>query len=82
MRARSSRAFAQPASSRIGAGTLQSYVSHLRRALAPGRGQGQAPAVLVSEAPGYVLRLAPVPLYNRYRDVYDAVRSLKRTLDA
>jgi len=29
-----------------------------------------------------VLRLAPVPLYNRYRDVYDAVRSLKRTLDA
>ena len=29
-----------------------------------------------------VLRLAPVPLYNRYRDVYDAVRALKRTLDA
>ena len=26
-----------------------------------------------------VLRLAPVPLYNRYRDVYDAVRALKRT---
>jgi len=29
-----------------------------------------------------VLRLAPVPLYNRYRDVYDAVTALKRTLDA
>jgi kynureninase len=29
-----------------------------------------------------VLRLAPVPLYNRFRDVYDAVRALKRTLDA
>jgi kynureninase len=29
-----------------------------------------------------VLRLAPVPLYNRYRDVYDAVAALKRTLDA
>lgn len=29
-----------------------------------------------------VLRLAPVPLYNRYRDVYAAVRALERTLDA
>ncbi|HVY64581.1 MAG TPA: kynureninase [Gammaproteobacteria bacterium] len=29
-----------------------------------------------------VLRLAPVPLYNRYRDVYAAVATLKRTLDA
>jgi kynureninase len=29
-----------------------------------------------------VLRLAPVPLYNRFRDVFAAVRALKRTLDA
>jgi kynureninase len=29
-----------------------------------------------------VLRLAPVPLYNRYRDVYAAVRALRRTLDS
>jgi kynureninase len=29
-----------------------------------------------------VLRLAPVPLYNRYRDVYGAVLALRRTLDA
>ncbi len=29
-----------------------------------------------------VLRLAPVPLYNRFRDVYDTVRALRRTLDA
>ena len=29
-----------------------------------------------------VLRLAPVPLYNRFRDVYGAVQALKRTLDA
>jgi kynureninase len=29
-----------------------------------------------------VLRLAPAPLYNRYRDVYGAVQALKRTLDA
>jgi kynureninase len=28
-----------------------------------------------------VLRLAPVPLYNRYRDVYAAVQALRRTLD-
>lgn len=29
-----------------------------------------------------VLRLAPVPLYNRYRDVYAAVQALRRSLDA
>jgi kynureninase len=29
-----------------------------------------------------VLRLAPVPLYNRFRDVYTAVRTLRRELDA
>ncbi len=29
-----------------------------------------------------VLRLAPAPLYNRYRDVYAAVQALRRTLDA
>jgi kynureninase len=29
-----------------------------------------------------VLRIAPMPLYNRYRDVYAAVRALKRALDA
>lgn len=39
-------------------GTLQSYVSRLRRALEPDRGPGAAPQVLVSEAPGYVLRMA------------------------
>jgi kynureninase len=29
-----------------------------------------------------VLRLAPAPLYNRFRDVYAAVQALRRTLDA
>jgi iron complex outermembrane receptor protein len=29
-----------------------------------------------------VLRLAPVPLYNRYRDVYGAVQALRRTLES
>jgi DNA-binding SARP family transcriptional activator len=38
-------------------GTLQSYVSRLRRAVEPVRGSGVAPQVLVSEAPGYVLRV-------------------------
>ncbi len=38
-------------------GTLQSYVSRLRRALEPERAAGAAPQILVSEAPGYVLRL-------------------------
>ena len=28
-----------------------------------------------------ILRLAPVPLYNSYRDVYEAVRALERALD-
>jgi len=38
-------------------GTLQSYVSRLRRALETERGAGTSPRVLVSEAPGYVLRI-------------------------
>jgi DNA-binding SARP family transcriptional activator len=40
-------------------GTLQSYVSRLRRVLEPAREAGGAPSVLVSEAPGYVLRVDP-----------------------
>ena len=38
-------------------GTLQSYVSRLRRAVEPARAAGAAPQVLVSEAPGYVLHV-------------------------
>src|SRR5690606_34054305 len=38
-------------------GTLQSYVSRLRRALEPECAAGAVPQVLVSEAPGYALRL-------------------------
>ena len=40
-------------------GALQSYVSRLRRVLEPGRPAGAASTVLVSEAPGYVLRMSP-----------------------
>src|SRR4051794_10192451 len=37
-------------------GTLQAYVSHLRRVLEPDRGPREAPAVLLTCAPGYLLR--------------------------
>ncbi|MGY1605342.1 BTAD domain-containing putative transcriptional regulator [Geodermatophilus sp. SYSU D00815] len=38
-------------------GTLQAYVSHLRRVLEPDRGPREAPSVLLTRAPGYLLRL-------------------------
>ncbi len=38
-------------------GSLQSYVSRLRRVLEPDRAAGRPATVLVSEAPGYVLRI-------------------------
>ncbi len=37
-------------------GTLQAYVSHLRRVLEPGRGPREAPTVLVTRPPGYLIR--------------------------
>jgi len=43
-------------------GALQVYVSHLRRALEPNRAPGQAPVILVTRAPGYVLHLDPASL--------------------
>jgi DNA-binding SARP family transcriptional activator len=36
-------------------GTLQAYVSHLRRALEPDRGPREAPSVLLTRPPGYLL---------------------------
>ncbi|SOC47951.1 Transcriptional regulatory protein, C terminal [Blastococcus aggregatus] len=36
-------------------GTLQAYVSHLRRVLEPDRGPREAPTVLVTRSPGYLL---------------------------
>ena len=57
-------------------GALQAYVSHLRRALEPGR-QPRTPAtVLVSEPPGYAVRL-PVDAVDAWR--FEAmVRSRRR----
>lgn len=40
-------------------GTLQAYVSNLRRILEPQRPRREAPRVLVTRSPGYVLDVAP-----------------------
>ena len=37
-------------------GTLQAYVSHLRRVLEPDRGPREAPTVLITRPPGYLVR--------------------------
>ena len=42
----------------------------------------RAAGVVADWRPPNVLRLAPVPLYNRFRDVHAAVHALRRTLDA
>ncbi len=41
------------------AGTLQAYVSNLRKVLEPARPSGEAPSVLVTQAPGYLLAIDP-----------------------
>jgi DNA-binding SARP family transcriptional activator len=57
-------------------GTLQSYVSRLRRALEPDRIAGAAPRILVSEAPGYVLRLPEDQIdVHRFRGLVTAARA-------
>ena len=38
-------------------GTLQAYVSHLRRVLEPDRGPRQPPEVLLTRAPGYLIQV-------------------------
>jgi DNA-binding SARP family transcriptional activator len=40
-------------------GTLQAYISNLRKILEPSRAPGEPPAVLVSRPPGYVIDVAP-----------------------
>jgi kynureninase len=42
----------------------------------------RAAGVVADWRPPNVLRLAPVPLYNRFRDVHAAVRALREALDA
>ncbi|WP_129337660.1 ATP-binding protein [Cellulomonas endophytica] len=55
-------------------GSLQVAVSHLRRALEPGRAAGEPPRVLVSRATGYALPLTP--------DAVDAERFVAAALRA
>lgn len=56
-------------------GTLQSYVSRLRRSIETSRGAGSVPQVLVSEAPGYVLRLPPEQIdVHRFRALVSEAR--------
>jgi DNA-binding SARP family transcriptional activator/predicted ATPase len=43
-------------------GSVQAYVSHLRRLLEPDRARRDAPRVLVSRAPGYVLVVDPADI--------------------
>jgi DNA-binding SARP family transcriptional activator len=40
-------------------GTLQVYISNLRRVLEPRQGRGREPGVVVTRAPGYLLRVEP-----------------------
>ncbi|WP_433414649.1 BTAD domain-containing putative transcriptional regulator [Microtetraspora malaysiensis] len=40
-------------------GTLQAYISHLRRVLEPGRAPRTPPTVLLTREPGYMLAIAP-----------------------
>ncbi len=58
-------------------GTLQSYVSRLRRGLEPDRAPGAPATVLASEAPGYVLRVdrQQVDVF-RFDDLAEAGREL------
>lgn len=58
-------------------GTLQSYVSRLRRAIEPRRATGAAPEILVSEAPGYVLRVEPEQVdVHRFRSLVVEARRI------
>ncbi|TFV64844.1 UNVERIFIED_ORG: hypothetical protein E4P37_12295 [Bacillus sp. AZ43] len=43
-------------------GTLQAYVSHLRRVLEPDRGPREAPSVLLTHPPGYLVRVGAADL--------------------
>lgn len=58
------------------ANMLQGYVSHLRKALEPGRTRGEH-KLLVSQAPGYVLRIQPDQLdANRFAQLASEGRQL------
>ncbi|GLX92273.1 AfsR/SARP family transcriptional regulator [Herbidospora sp. NBRC 101105] len=61
-------------------GTLQAYISHLRRALEPGRAPRTPPKVLLTREPGYLLAVPPgqVDLARFARLAEDGRRMLVR----
>ncbi len=64
-------------------GTVQAYVSNLRRVLEPGRRPGEPARVLVWRAPGYVLRVAPedVDWLLRFERLVDQARVVREAGD-
>src|SRR5690606_9612468 len=65
------------------AGTLQSYVSRLRRALGPGVGRGEAGRVLLWDPPGYKLVIEPDALdARRFEALADRGRARLQEGDA
>ncbi|GAB1816967.1 BTAD domain-containing putative transcriptional regulator [Herbidospora sp. RD11066] len=61
-------------------GTLQAYISHLRRALEPGRAPRTPPKILLTKEPGYLLAVPPgqVDLARFTRLAEDGRRMLVR----
>jgi DNA-binding SARP family transcriptional activator/tetratricopeptide (TPR) repeat protein len=63
-------------------GTVQAYVSNLRRALEPGRRAGEPARVLVHRPPGYVLQVAPDDVdWLRFRRLVERARAVHATDD-
>jgi DNA-binding SARP family transcriptional activator len=64
------------------AGTLQSYVSRLRRVLVPGGARGEAAKVLAWDSPGYKLVVGPTALdAHRFESLADQGRGLLLAAD-
>jgi DNA-binding SARP family transcriptional activator len=63
-------------------GTVQAYVSNLRRALEPRRRPGERAQVLMWRAPGYVLRVAPEDVdWLRFERLVDRARAAREAGD-
>ena len=61
---------------------LQVYVSQLRKVLEPGRASGSASAVLLTRAPGYLLRLEPGQLdLHRFEELVAEGRAARASGD-
>ena len=67
-------------------GSLQAYISNLRRVLEPNRAKGAAPTVLVTRAPGYLLSVAAQDIehicFERLLAEARVARTSRRAADA